>query len=87
VITKRLTINQLRTILRESAGELEGVDLDGDIEDAEFDDLGYDSICLLEAGGRIERDCGVKLDDDLITSVKTPRALLDAVNERLASGV
>lgn len=81
----RLTINQLRTILHESAGEAEGADPDGDIEDIEFADLGYDSISLLEAAGRIERDCGVKLDDDLIVSARTPRALLAVVNERLAT--
>jgi act minimal PKS acyl carrier protein len=81
----RLTINELRLILRESAGEPEGVDLDDDIEDAEFADLGYDSISMLEAAGRIERDHGVQLDDDLITSARTPRELIAAVNERLAS--
>jgi acyl carrier protein len=79
-----LTIDQLRVILRESAGEADGVDLEGDIEDTEFADLGYDSISLLEAGSRIERDRGIKLDDDLVTSARTPRALLAAVNERLA---
>lgn len=84
MITSRLTIDQLRTILRESVGELEDIDLDGDIEDAVFEDLGYDSICLLEAGGRVEREYGVKLDDDLITSVRTPRELLLAINDRLA---
>lgn len=81
----RLTIDQLRIILLESAGEAEGYDPDGDLEDTEFEDLGYDSICLLEAAGRIERDCGVKLDDDLIVSARTPRALLAVVNERLAT--
>lgn len=81
----QLTINQLRLILRESAGEADGVDLDGDIADTEFTDLGYDSIALLEAGGRIERDRGVKLDDDTITSARTPRELVAAVNERLAT--
>jgi acyl carrier protein len=83
-MTDRLTISQLRLILRESAGEEEGSDLDDDFEDSAFADLGYDSISLLETGARIEQDCGVKLDDDLITSVRTPRALLAAVNERLA---
>jgi act minimal PKS acyl carrier protein len=72
-------------ILVESAGEAEGSDPDGFIEDTEFADLGYDSISLLEAAGRIERDCGVKLDDDLIVSARTPRALLAVVNERLAT--
>jgi acyl carrier protein len=81
----RLTINELRLILRESAGEPEGVDLDGDIEDAVFADLGYDSISMLEVAGRIERDHGLRLDDDVITSAQTPRELLAGVNERLAN--
>jgi act minimal PKS acyl carrier protein len=81
----RLTIDQLRTILLEAAGEPELSGTDDDIEDTEFTDLGYDSISLLEAAGRIERDCGVRLDDDLIVSARTPRALLAVVNERLAA--
>ncbi len=81
----RLTIDQLRTILLEAAGEAEVSDAGDHIEDTEFTDLGYDSISLLEAAGRIERDHGVKLDDDLIVSARTPRALLAVVNERLAA--
>jgi minimal PKS acyl carrier protein len=81
----RLTIDQLRTILLEAAGEAEVSGTGPDIEDIEFTDLGYDSISLLEAAGRIERDRGVKLDDDLIVSARTPRALLAVVNERLAA--
>jgi minimal PKS acyl carrier protein len=81
----RLTIDQLRTILLEAAGEAEVSDAGDDIEDTEFTDLGYDSISLLEAAGRIERDRGVKLDDDVIVSARTPRALLAVVNERLAA--
>jgi len=81
----RLTIDQLRTILLEAAGEADVSDVGDDIDDTEFTDLGYDSISLLEAAGRIERDCRVKLDDDLIVSARTPRALLAVVNERLAA--
>jgi act minimal PKS acyl carrier protein len=80
----RMTIDELRGLLREAAGEPEDVDLDGDILDTEFTDLGYDSIALLETGGRIERECGVTLNDDTVTSAGTPRVLLDIVNERLA---
>jgi minimal PKS acyl carrier protein len=81
----QLTIDQLRTILTEAAGAAEDPGAGVDVEDAEFTDLGYDSISLLEAAGRIERQCGVKLDDDLIVSARTPRALLAVVNERLAT--
>lgn len=80
-----LTIDQLRTILIEAAGAAEDPGTGVNIEDAEFADLGYDSISLLEVAARLERQCGVKLDDDLIVSARTPRALLAAVNERLAA--
>jgi len=81
---KQLTIDDLKRILREGSGESDGVDLDGDIIDIEFADLGYDSIAILETGGRIERECGVALDDESVTTAKTPRALLDLVNDGLA---
>jgi minimal PKS acyl carrier protein len=79
------TIDQLRRILREGAGAEEGVDLDGDILDTGFEELGYDSLALLETGGRIEREYGIRLGDAVLTGAVTPRALLDAVNAHLAS--
>jgi act minimal PKS acyl carrier protein len=80
-----LTIEDLRRILREAAGEHEGIDLDGDILDLTFEDLGYDSLALLETGSRIEREHGIELEDTSITVVETPRALLAVVNEQLAT--
>ena len=76
-----LDIDDLRTILRESAGTAEGVDLDGDILDTGFDELGYDSIALLETVGRITRDYRVTVDDDAAVTARTPRELLALVNE------
>ncbi|MFB7246686.1 actinorhodin polyketide synthase [Streptomyces populi] len=75
---RELTIDDLTRILRESAGENEGVDLDGDILDTLFTDLGYDSLALLEACSRIEREFGVKLSDDVLSEAETPRLLLEA---------
>ncbi|MEX2982677.1 acyl carrier protein [Streptomyces sp. C36] len=79
------TLEDLRRILREGAGADEGVDLDGDILDTEFETLGYESLALLETGGRIERELGITLDDDTLTDARTPRALIEAVNARLAA--
>jgi act minimal PKS acyl carrier protein len=80
-----LTIDDLKRILRESAGEEEGIDLDGDILDLTFEDLGYDSLALLETGSRIEREHGIELEDTAITVAETPRVLLTVVNEQLAA--
>ena len=82
---KEITIEELRTILRECAGEEEGVDLDGQILDVEFEELGYESLALLEASGRIEREYGIVLGDDALNEARTPRALLEIVNSQLLS--
>ncbi|MFE2556132.1 acyl carrier protein [Streptomyces sp. NPDC059352] len=76
----RLTLDTLLQILRECAGEEEGVDLGGDILDTPFVELGYDSLALLQATGRIERDLGVALPDDVVAEAETPALLLDLVN-------
>jgi act minimal PKS acyl carrier protein len=77
------TIDDLRRILREGAGADDGVDLDGDIRDVRFEELGYESLALLETGLRIGREFGVELDDSTLIDVETPGALVDAVNAEL----
>ncbi|MFJ3213064.1 acyl carrier protein [Streptomyces flaveolus] len=79
------TLDDLRRILREAAGADEGVDLDGDILGTEFEALGYESLALLETGGRIEREYGITLDDDTLAEARTPGELVDAVNARLTA--
>ncbi|GJF33147.1 actinorhodin polyketide synthase acyl carrier protein [Kitasatospora sp. NE20-6] len=81
-----LSIDEFTRILRESAGEDEAVDLSGDIADVPFTDLGYDSLALLEVGGRIARDFGVDLPDEDLDGVETPRAFVDLVNSALSGG-
>lgn len=75
------TLDDLRRILREGAGA--DVDLDADIAETEFVELGYESLALLETSGRIEREYGIRLDDDAFLSATTPRALVDLVNANL----
>jgi act minimal PKS acyl carrier protein len=87
VSTKEFTLDDLKRILREGAGADESVDLDGDILDTGFEDLGYESLALLETGGRIEREFGITLDDDALFEARTPRALIAAVNALLGAGV
>jgi minimal PKS acyl carrier protein len=81
----RLTIDDLKRILLAAAGADEGIDLGGDIRDVPFDQLGYDSLALLETSSRIQREYGVELDDDAFLAAQTPEALIEAVNERLAA--
>lgn len=78
------TIKDLRRIIHESAGEGDGADVDVATMDIEFVQLGYESLALLETGGRIEREFGIKLDDSILFDATTPRALIEAVNAQLA---
>ncbi|MET9857195.1 acyl carrier protein [Streptomyces sp. NPDC006450] len=82
--TKAFTLDDLKRILKEAAGVAEGVDLDGDILDTEFDVLGYESLALLEAGSLIERECGISLDEEAVNDAHTPRTFIDVVNSQLA---
>ncbi|MFF6918394.1 phosphopantetheine-binding protein [Streptomyces sp. NPDC012466] len=81
----RLELSDLRTLLRECAGEEEGVDLDGDVLDVPFMELGYDSLALLQTTGRIERDHGTTLDEEGLDEAETPRDFLALVNRALAA--
>ncbi|MGW4632427.1 acyl carrier protein [Nocardia sp. NPDC004415] len=77
------TLDDLRRILRAGSGESAEFDLDGAIDDIEFEALGYESLALLETTSRISREFGVTLDDDAVVAVTTPRALVDLVNANL----
>lgn len=78
--TATVTLADLTRMLRESAGEEEGVDLDGDVIDTPFMELGYDSLALLQVIGEIQRDYGISIPDDAVVDAETPRALLALIN-------
>jgi act minimal PKS acyl carrier protein len=75
------TLDDLRRLLAEVAGTEQGVDLDGDILDMSFEELGYDSIALLETAARIGHEFGRVLSDDAVVEARTPRIMLDLVNQ------
>lgn len=77
---QELTLDRLVHILQDAAGVQEGVDLQGDILDMRFEDLGYDSLALLETASRITHAYGVPLADDVALSAETPRELIAIVN-------
>ena len=81
------TIDDLKRIMRECAGEDESAGLDGDILDKSFDELGYDSLALLETASRTEREFHVKLPEEELGEVSTARQYLTFVNGRLTQRV
>ena len=82
-----MTLEDLLRILTECAGAADGV-ADGtggtNLADTTFEDLGYDSLALIETAARIAQDYGVEVPDEDLTELETPRALLDLVNRGLA---
>lgn len=85
---RHLELTDLTRLLRECAGEEEGVDLDGDdVLDALFADLGYDSLALLQTTGLIERQYDIMLDEEAMDEVETPRKYLELVNRVLSARV
>ncbi|MCQ4084268.1 acyl carrier protein [Streptomyces sp. RB6PN25] len=75
------TLQELTTKLRECAGDSEGVDLDGDVLDVPFIELGYDSLALLQVTGVVARERSIALSDDAVIEAYTPRLLLKVINE------
>lgn len=79
-----ITLQDIVRALRAAAGEGDGVDLDGDIADVTFSELGYDSIAVLETVGSLERAYGFSLGDEAIQEAQTPGQLLRLAVEATA---
>jgi act minimal PKS acyl carrier protein len=75
-----MTVDDLLTVLRQCAGVDESITLDESAMDTGFDDLGYDSLAVLEITGHIQREFGVRLADDAVKPADSPRRLLELVN-------
>jgi act minimal PKS acyl carrier protein len=79
-MSKPMTLDDLRRLLVECAGEVDGVALSGEILDTDFDAIGYDSLALMETAARVQSEFGVIIPDEVAGGVRTPRELLDMVN-------
>ncbi|MFD7229170.1 acyl carrier protein [Streptomyces sp. NPDC059881] len=81
-----LTLPVLIDIMRECAGEDEAVTAEGgDIGDVELENLGYDSLALMEAAGRVKRQFNAELSDVVFAEIRTLNQFVAAVNDTLAS--
>ncbi|MDT0306494.1 acyl carrier protein [Streptomyces sp. DSM 44917] len=73
------TIDDLRRLLVECAGSDATLPPGADIADTPFEDLGYDSLALMETAARIKQEFGIVIEDEALAEAETPRALLDAL--------
>ncbi len=81
---EKFTLDNLRQIMRSSAGLEEHVDLASNIEDVEFADLGYDSLAVLELASQVQRHYGVRIPDEAVAEMPTPGKAVEFINKRLA---
>ncbi|MDT3442573.1 MULTISPECIES: acyl carrier protein [unclassified Pseudofrankia] len=78
-----MSIDDLRAILLACAGDDESAAGRGDFSDASFEELGYDSLVLIEMAATLKRDHGVSIPDDRLVVALTPHEMLDLINNRI----
>ncbi|MFI7121219.1 acyl carrier protein [Amycolatopsis sp. NPDC049868] len=71
----------LTELLTQAAGTPDAVSTD--FLDTEFENLGYDSLALLETAGLIQARWGTVLPDQVVVEIRTPRELIALVNTAL----
>jgi minimal PKS acyl carrier protein len=74
-----MTIDDFRRILIDCAGESEA-ELGADLLDTRFEEIGYDSLALLESAARIYDEFGVRIPEEIIHELETYRHVLEFVN-------
>jgi minimal PKS acyl carrier protein len=84
-MNRMMNIDDLRGILVTCAGGDDAESLQGDISGTSFEELGYDSLALIETAAALARDHGVVIPEDQITEVRSPGELLTLINDRFAA--
>jgi len=74
-----ITAEQMRRLIIACAGAPEQPVADAAFADTTFEDLGYESLALMESAAAIEREFGVSLSDEVLFAAKTPRELAEIV--------
>lgn len=84
--TSTLTPEDLQTLLTELTGA-EDIAAGPDGLDTPFEEVGLDSLAILEVLSVLEQRFGIAVDDELAETLKTPAQLLDYVNGQLTDGL
>lgn len=77
--------DDLTVIMRQCAGFDHALDLDTSVLDTSYEQMGFDSLAVLEIQAEIERQLGVKLMADMEIS-STPATTISCVNGLLQAG-
>jgi minimal PKS acyl carrier protein len=82
---EKFTVTDLTRIMRAAAGEDEALDLDDNILELSFAELGYDSLAVMETSSRVEREFGVVLPEEEMADIETPKEFVAFVNNLLTA--
>lgn len=77
---EELTLDELIRLIETHAGEPDEGSLDVSVVDVLFEQLGYDSIRLLEVISQIKNRYGLDLSEEILSEMRTPRQALDKIN-------
>jgi minimal PKS acyl carrier protein len=77
------SLDDLRNLMRAYAGIDESVDMNGNIGGHTFEELGYDSLAVLEMTAKIQNTLSVVITDNTAQELTTPQLLVDYVTTRL----
>jgi act minimal PKS acyl carrier protein len=78
------TVLDLKRMLETSAGDA-GVDwTDITTLGTPFEEIGYDSIALLELSALVQREYGIRIPDDTLAELPTPGTVIEYLNRRAA---
>ncbi|MEU6714048.1 acyl carrier protein [Nonomuraea sp. NPDC046802] len=80
----QLSIDDLRRVLVDCAGEREGLAVGGDIAELTFEELGYDSLALIETAAKLKQRFDIDIEDDKVVTAETLGALLGLANAAVA---
>lgn len=78
--------DDLTGIMRECAGLDYAQDLDRSALDISYEEMGFDSLAVLEIQAEIERQLGIRLGEDAVEIRSTPAATITHVNDLLTTG-
>ena len=82
-MSANIDIKDVWTALVEGSGTDDADALLAALEPRSFDELGYDSLAVLETGLRLRRDSGADVPDTQIANVQTAHELINLINSHL----
>ena len=79
-------LEDLKRLLTSDSNTGDGSEITESSLTDEFTELGYDSLALLELVSKVEREFGIKLPDDALENMLTPKSTVDYISARIAEG-